>query len=315
MNQSLADRIRGMAQYLDDPHVIAKTLGLEESIVEGVLSGEIPDESLENYNIAKPAEIKIVEQKRFIRSRAIGVVTTNNYEGSLLTAYLAANLANQVSYDVALADFNELPVQPTLLNINNADDAASINFLFSEDDDFKEKGKYHPTIKNLSLFLGTTNITQNQVMSDEKIISLLVDIGTNYSVVFIDCPNTFRWKTVLPFMDFLIVAVDQSLIGLRRYALIYSYIDTLNVTDRASVVLVNDGQTNNVPAVDARKYIHMTGNLPVIGVLPYDTVVRKPENILKPGKYQAEINNILRQIFTDLPAEKKKGFLKTILTG
>jgi len=41
LSQSLADRIRGMAQYLDDPHVIAKTLGLEVSIVEGVLSGVI----------------------------------------------------------------------------------------------------------------------------------------------------------------------------------------------------------------------------------------------------------------------------------
>ena len=117
MGQSLADRIRGMAQYLDDPQVIANTLGLEISVVEGVLSGEIPNESLEDYDLAKPVEIKVVEQKRFIRSRAIGVVATNNFEGSLLTAYLAANLADQVSYDVAIADFNEYPVQSTLLSI------------------------------------------------------------------------------------------------------------------------------------------------------------------------------------------------------
>lgn len=63
MSQSLADRIRGMAQYLDDPQVIANTLGLEISIVEGVLSGEIPNESLEDYDLAKPVEIKVVEQK------------------------------------------------------------------------------------------------------------------------------------------------------------------------------------------------------------------------------------------------------------
>jgi putative flippase GtrA len=315
LSQSLADRIRGMAQYLDDPHVIAKTLGLEESIVEGVLSGEIPDESLENYNIAKPAEIKIVEQKRFIRSRAIGVIATNNYEGSLLTAYMAANLADQVSYDIAIADFNEFPVQSTLLDVNNANHAMSINFLLNEEDDFKDKGQSHPTIKNLSLFLGTTNIAQNQVLTDEKVISLLSDISANYGVVFIDCPNTSRWKAVLPFLDFIIIVVDQSHAGLSRYTHIYNYIDSLKITDRVSVVLVNDGQTNNIPSTDARKYIHLTSNIPVIGVLPYDTAARKPENLLKPSKYQAAVNNALRKVFTDLPAEKKKGFLQAILTG
>lgn len=315
MGQSLADRIRGMAQYLDDPQVIANTLGLEISIVEGVLSGEIPNESLEDYDLAKPVEIKVVEQKRFIRSRAIGVVATNNFEGSLLTAYLAANLADQVSYDVAIADFNEYPVQSTLLSINKADHAASINFLFSEEDDFKSKGKHHPAIKNLSLFLGATNISQNRVLTDEKIISLLIDISTNYSVVFIDCPNTSRWETVLPYLDFLIIAVDQSLVGLSRFAHIYNYINALNITDRASIVLVNDGQTNNTSSTDARKHIHMTGNLPVVGVLPYDNAVRKPENIVKASKYHTEIINTLRQVFTDLPGEKKKGFLQAILTG
>jgi len=59
----------------------------------------------------------------------------------------------------------------------------------------------------------------------------------------------------------------------------------------------------------------MTGNLPVVGVLPYDNAVRKPENILKASKYHTEIINTLRQVFTDLPGEKKKGFLQAILTG
>lgn len=191
----------------------------------------------------------------------------------------------------------------------------SINFLLNEEDDFKDKGQSHPTIKNLSLFLGTTNIAQNQVLTDEKVISLLSDISANYGVVFIDCPNTSRWKAVLPFLDFIIIVVDQSHAGLSRYTHIYNYIDSLKITDRVSVVLVNDGQTNNIPSTDARKYIHLTSNIPVIGVLPYDTAARKPENLLKPSKYQAAVNNALRKVFTDLPTEKKKGFLQAILTG
>lgn len=119
----------------------------------------------------------------------------------------------------------------------------------------------------------------------------------------------------MPYLDFLIIAVDQSLVGLSRFAHIYNYINALNITDRASIVLVNDGQTNNITSTDARKYIHITGNLPVIGVLPYDTSVRRPENLLKTGKYHTEINNALRKVFTDLPGEKKKGFLQAILTG
>jgi len=80
------------------------------------------------------------------------------------------------------------------------------------------------------------------------------------------------------------------------------------VTDRASVVLVNDGQTNNVPAVDARKYIHMTGNLPVIGVLPYDTVVRKPENILNPASTRQKSTTFCDRYLLTCRLRRKKAF-------
>lgn len=150
---------------------IAKAIEIPEELVKGVLSGDIPDSVLDEYDPEKPPEIRIVEQKRFLRSRSIGIIGTSDIKSSILAAYLAVGLAKKAKYNVALADFNECPAQSTLLGINKADYAASINFLLSEEDDFRSKGKHHPTIKNLSLFLGATSISQNRVLTDEKIIS------------------------------------------------------------------------------------------------------------------------------------------------
>ena len=55
---------------------IAKAIEIPEELVNGVLSGDIPDSVLDEYDPEKPPEIRIVEQKRFLRSRSI---TDNSY--------------------------------------------------------------------------------------------------------------------------------------------------------------------------------------------------------------------------------------------
>lgn len=302
-----------MAEILDDTQVIANTLGLEKHIVEGILSGEISDEVLENYDINKPPEIKVVEQKKFIRSRTIGVVATNNIEGSILTSSLAVLLANRVQFDVAIADFNEFPSQTTCLGINSREKATYINFPFNEDESFLTKGTFHPELANLSLFLGSTGPVQHQSLTKDKIITLISNISTNYSTVFIDCPNNlFYWEALVPYLDFIIVAVEQNLINLSRYTHIYNYLDSINVLDRTSLVLLSDGQNGNLTSTETRKHINTLGHIPVLGVLPYDTSIKNPVNIFKGGKYTNGVNNILDGLFPEHEKKKKKGFLNSL---
>ncbi len=306
-----------MAEYLEDTQVIASTLGMPKEIVDGVLKGEITDDDILGYDLTNPSEIKIIEQKKFIRSRAIGVIGPNNIESSKLVAYLATNLAKRVKYDIAIADFNEFPLQATYLGLNHKDRATYINFTYGTEDDFKDKGVYHPDIANLSLFLNATNSKQQLAFTNENLISLLNDISKNYTVVFVDCPNSLeRWEAIIPYLDFIVVGVEQDLLNINKYNYIYNYLCSLNVSDRSSIVLLSDGQNNNLSSVEVRKLLSTIGELPILGVLPYDISTKKIENIFKTSKYSLAINTVLDDLFPDTLGKREKGgFLKSLLSN
>lgn len=310
MSISLAEKIRAMTRYIDNKEVIAKTLDIDVDIIEGIINGEIPDELLEGYNPAKPPEIKVIEQKKFIRSRTIGIISADS-EGSLLTSTMGAKLANRVTYDVAIADFNELPVQAVYLGINNKEYAAHINFIYGENDNFKDKGAYHPEIKNLSIFTAATNATHHQELTADRMVSLLADISANYSVVFIDCPTGLQyWGTLIPYLDFVIMGVEQTPIGLNRYLHIYDYLNSINVLDRTSVILLSGESSEPISANEAKRYIGR--DIPVLGVLNYSSAVKQAGAILKHSKFINGTETILDELFPDTKKREGKGFLKAI---
>lgn len=68
----LLEKIKSMREFLDVEE-IAKAIEIPAEIIKGVLEGTIDEDILKEYDVEKPPEIRVVEQKRFIRSLILNV--------------------------------------------------------------------------------------------------------------------------------------------------------------------------------------------------------------------------------------------------
>lgn len=314
---NLGKKIIKMSEFMD-AESIAKAVEIPLEIIEGFIQGEIAEEVLSNYDVTKPAEIRIVEQKTFIRSRTVGVVATNEINRSLVTANMAVRLAKRVNQDVALIDLAELTSQAVYLDLNSKDKVGSLNFLMEANDTFKSKGQPHPLIENLALFLGSTNPINHQNLTEEKMIDIIEDVSSNYGIVLIECPSGIKYlDKILPSLDLIVVVTGQNMVELNKYKHIFGYLESKNLLDRVSVITEGENEPGNLGAQETKRVIKSFGNVNIIGTINYDTSAKKLENIFNKTKYTENIDKILGEIFHDERKDenKKQGLLKQLFGG
>lgn len=309
---NLGDRIRKMAELLSSEE-IAKAIEMPEEVVRGVLNGEIPDSVLDEYDPEKPLEIRVVEKKRFLRSRSIGVIGTSDTGASLLAAYLAVGLAKRTKYDVALADFKELSAQKYILGVGK-NNIGSLNFAWDDKERFTGKGNKHHIVSNLAIYLGATGIAKHRELNENRIINLLQDLNNNYGAVIVDCPHGVNnWEDLMSYLDIIIVGVEQNNLSISKYYNIYTYLYESGKIDKVLLVLSENGQTGNLSEVDTKRAILNIGNVEIVGDLPYDPNIKRDSAIFSKTNYSDAIEKIIDRMFPDTIQIKKKGILGNIL--
>lgn len=308
---SLADRIRGMAEYVDKES-IAKAVGLPVHIIEGVLSGEIPDEVLEEFDPSRPPDIRVVEQKRFVRSRAIGILSPGGCGGTVLTASLAAVSSQRVKHAVAAFDFSEFPFLSAALGVNFNQDAFALNTIWSGNESFKERIS-HSRLKNLHIYVPGK---RSDLLTGGKTASLLSRAGKEFNLVWVDCPSSpSLWPDTLPYIDLLLIVLKQDFAGLNTLNAILPLLE--NILDRSAIIFNFDGLRGGLSAAECRKAARtLGGDIPVMECLPFDyrinqSLVAKDIYVLthRQSMYTEKVNRILDVILPDAANKNKQGLL------
>lgn len=274
MAQDLGRRIRQMAEYTDAEH-IAKAVRLPVDIVEKVLSGEIPDEALLEYD-PKRTDVRLVETKRFVRSRVVGVLSPGGCGATTLTASLALFAAQKTGLPVAVVDLNEHAHIGTVLGLNSWGDRAVYypNVLWWAGVSVEDAVVEHPEVKNLHLVLGAPTVERRLSLSAEAVRGLLDACGQAYSVVLVDCPSSPNlWGGVLPPADFVLVVLradEASVVCLWQMLSLLQ-----DVLERTGLVFTFVGSEGSLGASDCRRRARGVCQVPVVCALPEDPALRR----------------------------------------
>lgn len=194
---NLAETICNMAKYLDEES-IAKAVGVPLKIIQGLLTGEIPNEAIDQYDPAKPPEIRVVEQTKYHRSKIIGFVSSGGCGASTISAALTLSLKK---YPVLAVDLNEYAnlsnllakkkpgLTPTALGWARG---SNIDFIITPN-------------MNYDLILGVSNIHEYLMSMPTKMASLIREASKRYEYLIVDCPGIpYLWEEVFKELDLII---------------------------------------------------------------------------------------------------------------
>ncbi|NLX02686.1 MAG: ParA family protein [Syntrophomonadaceae bacterium] len=181
-----------------DEDSIAEALGMPKEVVKGVLTGEISDEIINQYNPAKPPEIRVVERKKFHRSKVIGFVSTGGCGASTMAAALSLSLKGHSVLAVDLNEYGHLSnllgkkkreLTPTVLGWARGSD---IDFIIT------------PSV-NYDLILGVSDIKEYLASIPNKMASLIHEASKRYEYLIVDCPGIpYLWEEVFQELDLII---------------------------------------------------------------------------------------------------------------
>lgn len=316
---NLSDRIRGMADYFSSED-IAKAVGIPLNIVDGILSGEIPGEILENFNPAKPPDIKVVNRDRIVRSRVIGIVSMGGGGATTLTSSLASLSAQQLEQSVAAVDLNEFSSLPLGLGLPAAGDQILKlpNLLWVNPTNIRENALVHPKLKNLSVFIGAPTPLKHNEMETGKWASVLNHTGNEFSLVWVDCPSSpNRWPDIFPILDFIIIVVKLDFISLHTLWQLLPLIKELNFEDRSAIVVNANNSNSNITISEFRRMARNIISLPILAALPFDQgiheAIRKGDIYVTShlqSAYSLSVNEILTALIPSYgkSAPDNKGF-------
>lgn len=307
---NLGDKIKQLQEYLG-PEEIAKAIDIPVEVVEKFLSGDISEEVLDGYDLEK-TDVRVIEQKKFLRSKITGIISTDNTNGSLLTAEISKAVAECYRGELALLDLKEFNIQSEIMNLDG--DALRVNFI-AEGERIEGKGERHPKIKNLAVYLASTNTLQYKGLSEKRIGEIITGLGKNYGLVIIDCPNSLiNLEEVINYLDFIIVAVECNYIGLAKYRHIYRMLEQLNATDRALVIITKEGEIRGSSVHEFKRNLKSAGNLEILGSINYSCDNYKRGFIINKELGPA-INNVVNLITPGVRDNKKVGVFAKWLKG
>ena len=199
-----AERIRKMAEYMDESH-IARTLGIPVDVVEGVLRGTISEEILKDYDASRPADVRVVEKPRFIRSQIIGVMSPFLYECAEFITELAKESASKVEFPVLLVDLNEFSlVEHTLASKPDGYIYCTVTaYKYSKDLASSTMG--FPGQRNLYVMFGVPT-TAEELQPDERDIKDLLKVASESAgLVWVNFPtSSTKWKCLYEICDYVL---------------------------------------------------------------------------------------------------------------
>lgn len=317
MADNIGSRIREMAEILDVEY-IALALNIPVETVEGVLSGEIPDSALDNFDPERPPDVRLVEQEKFVHSKLIGILSTGGCGATTLTASLAVLSAKKSNLSVAAVDLNELSYLGYTFGLDVLGEQAAFlpNILWwNNSDNVKNSLVQHPIIDNLFFVLGAATAERYSELKPDKITDSLKALAGAYSTVWVDCPTSpLLWKNVTPYLDMLIFVVRPDISHLIS---LWQAISMLKEQKTKTVVVINgENGEGALSTADCRRIINETTGVSILASLPEDPGLRKAGNnslcyaLEKPkSPYIESVAHILDVL---QPQSKKK---KTILSG
>lgn len=274
MVQGLAQRIREMAEIFDEEY-IARALTIPLDVVKGVLSGEMPDEVLEDYDPSRPPDVRIIEHKKFVRSKLIGIVSTGGCGATTLTASLAVLSAKRMKDPVAAVDLNEFSQLGHTLGLDVAGEKAAFypNVSWWESSGTRESAVQHPAIENLSVVLGAATAERYLELKKEVIVSSLKELSGAFAVTWVDCPSyPGRWAMIVPLLDVLIFVVRPDAASV---SLLWQALPVLREwEDKMALVINGDGMESCMTAAECRRAFRKLTNAPVL-VLPEEPYIRR----------------------------------------
>jgi len=317
MADNIAKRIREMAEILDVEY-IARALNMPVDTVRGVLSGEIPDSALDDFNPERPPEVRLVEQEKFIRSKIIGILSTGGCGATTLTASLAVLSAKRSNLPMAAVDLNELSYLGYAFGLDVLGEQAAFypNILWwNTTEDIKSSLVQHPAVDNLSFVLGAATAERYTELKPDKIESSLKALMGAYSTVLVDCPTSpYLWKNVTPYLDLLIFVVRPDIAHLMSF---WQAMSLLQDQKAKTVVVINgENAEGALSTADCRRIINESAGVSIIASLPEEAALRKISNnslcyvLDKPKSHYVEA--VAHMLDVLQPQTQKK---KTILSG
>lgn len=323
MVQNLAQRIREMSKVVDEEY-IARALNIPLDIIRGVLSGEIPDEALENFDPSRPPDVRIVEQKKFVRSKLIGIVSTGGCGATTLTASLAVLSARRTKNPIAAVDLNEFSHLGHALGLDVVGEKAAFypNVSWWELSGTGESVVQHPVVENLFVVLGAATAERYLELEGEVIVSSLKEISGSYAVTWVDCPSwPGWWKTVVPLLDVLIFVLRPDAASISS---LWQALPVLRDWEDKMVLVINeDGLEGCMTAAECRRALKKVTNAPVLAVLPEESYIRQSSLDVRcyaldePGSpYCQAVEGVLCELLPDAgPARKKQSGVLDALAG
>lgn len=323
MVQDLAQRIRELAKTVDE-EFIARALSIPLEVVKGVVSGEIPDEALEDYDPAKPPDVRIIEHKKFVRSKLIGIVSTGGCGATTLTASLAVLSAKRTKNPIAAVDLNEFSHLGHALGLDVVGEKAAFypNISWWSINDAGEIMVQHPAVGNLSVLLGAATAERYLELEDEAVESVLKEVSGSHAVTWVDCPSyPARWVTVVPLLDVLIFVVRSDAASVASLWQAMSVIKEWE--DKTALVVSGNGAEGCMAAAECRRMLKKITDAPLLAVVPDDPCVRRSSLELRcyaleepNSPYCRTVEMILDELLPDAGAAgKKQGGVLSALAG
>lgn len=321
MVQKIAERIREMAELLDEEH-IARALGLPVEVVRGVLLGEVPDEALDDFDPKRPPDVRLVEKKKFVRSKLIGVCSTGGCGATTLTAVLAVISAKKSGLPVAAVDLNEFAGLGPALGLNTMGEQAAFypGISWWSGGDVGDSVVRHPALENLSLVLGAATTERWLELKFESLPVLLNKLAGTQAAVWVDCPaSPALWEMVLSSLDVALFVLRCDAASVGSFWRVLSLVRKYGVEEKTAVVLNFEGTFGGLSVSECRRTLKMFTDVPVIAVIPEDPEVREAardgrclalDNPRAPSVLEAEeVLNVLLPEASPVNVKKKRGLL------
>ena len=301
----LADRIRKMAESVE-PEFIASSLRIPLDVVKGILSGEIPDEALNNYDPGRPPELRVVEKKRYVRNKVIGVYGPGGTGATTIAGILSYQIARQ-GKRVFAVDLNEFSALAPFLGIDCwAENAVKYPNLLWLSGDVRKL--MIPALQNdLHVLPGAATVQKYHEVDWGKVQEGIADLISGCETLVLDLPNPFHLAArMFPNLDCLVLVIRNDLPGMYALWQIKSLLQEMFLK---TYVVVNQSVGRAAP-VAVKEALNMTaGHI----YLPYDPKLKF--DVYSNAEFTGEVRDKLLPLLGYGEERGKKSLLSMILGG
>lgn len=308
-----------MAADFDDEH-IAQVVGVPKTVVRGVINGELDDDVLRDYDPARPPDVRLVKERKFVRSRLVGVLSTGGCGATTLAAALALAAAQNSAQRVGALDLNECAGLGEALGLETLGEKAalypSISWLSDQPEQVENVEELlvrHPETENLMVLLGAVTAKHHAELSGNLIDRALGAMSRMFTVTWVDCPSSpHLWPHVLPELDMLLYVLRADNASMASLWQTAPVLRSLGVLDRCLLVINCGGSQGWISAADCRRMCRKAADLQVLAVLPEDTRLRLGPVGRAGLAYKDAVASILHEVCPERLPENRPGLMKTL---